>query len=377
MDGFDEREGWMEPDPGPQAETAKAKTERLLFVNPTTLHGLEVPVRKWIVPEWLPVGHVTLNYGDGGTGKTLLSQELMTSCATGRPWCGLAVERCKSLGLFAEDDESELHRRQSSICDAYGVSFADLSDMRWASGIGRDNLLVTFGADGRAVLTPRFAELKAAALDFGARLVVIDTAADTFGGCENDRNQVRQFVGRALNDLAQAIAGAVLLNAHPSRSGLSATGDLDGGSTGWSNSARSRWSLARVKDDGNGSGVDPNERTLTRRKANYSTIGDTIKLRWEAGVLVRADVPSTLKRRAVEDVFVQLLDRLSASGVRLSEKRNAGNYAPAYMARQPDRGEFGRRDFEQAMHILIAAGRIKVVTYRRAGHDAQALARAE
>jgi putative DNA primase/helicase len=71
--------------------------------------------------------------------------------------------------------------------------------------------------------TDRLDELTRAALDFQATLVVVDTAADTFGGNENDRNQVRQYIGAGLNRLAQSLdggnGGAVLLNAHPSRRG--------------------------------------------------------------------------------------------------------------------------------------------------------------
>jgi RecA-family ATPase len=48
----------------------------------------------------------------------------------------------------------------------------------------------------------------------GARLVPLDTAADLFGGNENDRSQVRRFIG-LLNYLAIEIDGAVLLTNIP------------------------------------------------------------------------------------------------------------------------------------------------------------------
>src|SRR6202044_3743954 len=134
-----------------------------------------------------------------------------------------------SLGYFCEDDEAELHRRQAAICAAYGVSIGDLGAMRWVSGVGQDNDLMKFDLDG-AFTTPLYASIRKAAIEHDARLVVLDTAADVFGGNENDRHQVRRFIGQ-LNQLAIDIRGAVLLNAHPSRAGL-ATGNLDGGSTG-------------------------------------------------------------------------------------------------------------------------------------------------
>lgn len=81
--------------------------EPMRIIDPCSLQGLIVPERQWIVQDWLPVGYTTALYGDGGTGKTLLAQQLMTSCTTGCPWLGLAVQRCKVLGLFCEDDEDE------------------------------------------------------------------------------------------------------------------------------------------------------------------------------------------------------------------------------------------------------------------------------
>ena len=111
-------------------------------------------------------------------------------------------------------------------------------------------------ARGVGELTPFHSHVLEAALDLEARLVIVDTAADTFGGNENDRSQVRQFVSRALGSIAQKINGAVLLCAHPSRSGLS-SGEGDGGSTGWSNAFRSRLYLrAPAIEDGASPGVE-------------------------------------------------------------------------------------------------------------------------
>ncbi len=112
-DGPDDRDV---TDPSTPA-TAKPAPAGFSPIDPTTWHGVAVPEREWIVQDWLPVGHVTLLYGDGGVGKTLLAQQLMTSCATGSPWCGLAVQKCRVFGMFCEDDADELHRRQAAILD--------------------------------------------------------------------------------------------------------------------------------------------------------------------------------------------------------------------------------------------------------------------
>ena len=282
--------------------------------------------------------------------------------------------QCRSLAVFCEDDQAELHRRQAAICAGYGVSMADLEPMRWVSGVGQDNTLMAFDPGGAEDVTRFYHAVKKAALAHGAKLLVLDTAADLFAGNENDRHQVRRFIGQ-LNALAIEINGAVLLNAHPSRSGM-ASGNLDGGSTGWSNSVRSRWSLARPVADGDAE-PDINGRILTRRKANYASIGDDIKLRWTEGVLVSTATAwaTAAERAAVESVFMTLLDRFTKEERRVTNSPNAGNFAPREFAKDPARNGFKRKDFEIAMASLFAKGVIRMKVYGRSGDARQQIAR--
>lgn len=353
-------------------KSADKPFQPLRTVDPTSLFGLHVPQREWIVQDWLPSGAVTANYADGGIGKTQLAQQLQTSGATGKPWLGLRVEPCRSFGLYCEDDEGELHRRQDAINRQYGICFGDLADMRWASGTGEDNVLIRFERDGEAFMTPRFNELIKQAQDFKARLLIIDTAADTFGGNENDRGQVRQYISNALAKAARDIKGAVLVNAHPSRTGLS-SGNLDGGSTGWNNSVRSRWSLARPTDEEGREVLTSPERILTRRKANYSSVGDTIKIKWDDGVLIANEaaggsfVDAISKTLGAEMAFLDLLAKCKDLNMNLSSVPNASNYAPRIFAKRTDAGGHTKREFEGAMNRLFSARKITMEAYGRSG----------
>ena len=264
------------------ADEDEVVTELPLIISPAELQG-RPPEREWIVPEWIPCGVVTGLYGDGGLGKSLLALQLQTATALGKPWLGLPAESVTSLGVYCEDSKDELWRRQEGINLSYGVGRSSLEKAHWLPRLGENNLLMTFGRSGVGEFTPFHGHVVTAALDLKASLVIVDTAADTFGGNENDRNHVRQFVSRALGSIALRIMGAVLLCAHPSRAGLN-SGEGDGGSTGWSNAFRSRLYLrAPASDDGEPQ--DPNARLLERRKANYAARNDEVRLRWRGGVI--------------------------------------------------------------------------------------------
>jgi RecA-family ATPase len=339
------------------------------YFDPINLQGVPVPVRRWLVPDWIPFQTVTGLYGDGGVGKSLLAQQLLTATALNQKWIGLQTMPVKSLGVFCEDPHDELHMRQYNINLHYDCEFADLADMRWLERFGEDNVLMDFNG-GHGNTTKFFDEVLVTAKEFGAQLVIIDTVADTFGGNENDRNQVRQFIQVALGQIAREIDGCVVALAHPSRSGL-ASGSGDSGSTGWNNSFRSRAFLSEP-EVAQGEVPDPNARTLQRKKANYALRDDTIDLRWNNGVLIpiAADtgIIASINRRSAERVFLDLLAALTAENRHVSESKHSGNFAPRVFANRPDREKYKQEDFHGAMERLFAQRRIIVEEYGRA-HD--------
>ncbi len=248
----------------------------------SAFEGVPIPERRWLVPDWIPQGQVTLLGGDGGMGKSLLSQQLMTALALGRDWLGLPLEGRKVFGLFCEDDEDELHRRQALINQHYGCAFADLEmNMAWVSMVGIGAELGNFSQYEAPQPSDVYHRLVATATKFGASLVVIDSLHDVFTGNENNRIHARWFI-RLLQDLAQGIDGAVVLTAHPSLSGRG-SGTGESGSTAWNNAVRSRLYLERPPGEVS---ADEPERILTRKKSNYSRQGDSLTLNWHDGVFV-------------------------------------------------------------------------------------------
>lgn len=354
----------------------KARLTRihLDIIDPLTLHGRAVPERDWVVPGWIPSGHVTMLAGDGGTGKTLLAMQLMTAAATGVTWLGSAVKRCKTLGVFCEDDADELHRRQADINRHFGIDFADLEDMRWMSRVGVESSLVNFHGPGEwGSPSDFYGRIMDLALSIGAQLVVLDSLHDLFDGDENRRPEARRFIAH-LRTLAIEAEAAVVLTSHPSRSGRG-DGSGESGSTAWNNAVRSRIYLTR--DDGD----DHDARALKRMKANYSSINDRIRVAWRDGVFVAESSETTLmaglRQRNAETVFLDMLDQMEREGRSVSDSSRAGNYAPRIFAGRPGRQGLKVEDFRRAMENLFAAGKVRVGEHGRSGHRRKRIERAE
>ena len=120
--------------------------------------------------------------------------------------------------------------------------------------------------DGRAGIlspTPLMIKIEEQIAKIKPVMVAIDASADVYGGDENVRPQVRQFLS-FLRRLAQKYNTAIILISHPSLSGM-ASGSGTSGNTAWNNSVRSRIYVEPVKTEKNEE-PDPMLRRLTVKK---------------------------------------------------------------------------------------------------------------
>ena len=275
----------LENGPAKQYSKKIASSEDIQFLDMSDWDE-KPPQREWIIQDWLPKGYVTAIYGDGGVGKSLLVQQLMTCLASGKPWLDLMLKKQRVYGLLCEDDDKELRIRQYHINKNLGLKMKDIRpNLRLVSRVGMNNLLMTFDGKDTGQLSEFFDNLLNSIMEFQPTLIVLDTAADLFGGNENNRAHVRQFVQNACARLARETNGSVLLCAHPSDSGLK-MGTGKGGSTAWNNTVRSRWYLQQTNDED----TPTSWRYLSRKKANYSASGDDMVISWENGSFVTVDV---------------------------------------------------------------------------------------
>jgi RecA-family ATPase len=369
-DGFREAsDRWERGEPRQEPQQRGLPTIGTL--SPVDWTGKEAPAYDWMVEGCFLRGTVAMMSGDGGLGKSLLMQQLLTAAAVGRPWLGLDTQPARGYAFFCEDDEGELHRRQERINDHYEVSYAELGGVRYASRVGQENVLVEF--DRRTDQPRRMPLFDALAEDVKrhqAQIVVLDTLADVFAGNEIVRNQVRRFV-TALRKLAMEIQGVIILTAHPSLSGM-ATGSGISGSTAWNNSVRSRIYLTKPKSNDEEE-EDHNERLLRTMKNNQGPFGGALRLRWRDGVFVRSDMVSSsldlVGRLDLIGAVLKAVEDLCRTGTRMSPDKFARTYVVTALAGQPSLRPYTRGQVESAKDALLADGRLVQTTIKRDRKD--------
>ena len=266
----------------------------------------EPPRREWLIRGWLPRGRLAAVYGRGEAGKSRLTLQVAHAVACGGPvlsWdpdvSGADAVRGdvpevtgggRVLLVTWEDEAAEVRRRWR-MAHAAGAVDTDrmpaeiaILDMRrhgagplWGphgKGSGHVSTRGEWTKAGRRVL----------AMLPGCDLAVLDPLASAYACSEIDRALVRGFAAR-LDAEAEAAGCAVMLSAHPSRTGEK-EGSAESGSTDWRNAVRSRWVLGpgRTAHDARGAGKDGKDKQLdapclTLDKASYAPGSGRVWLR--------------------------------------------------------------------------------------------------
>ena len=252
--------------------------EQMLGLDWTDMEKINVPPRKWFVKNWLSAdkGYTVLFTGQGGTGKSSLILELLRSLATGEKFLGMDIERgAKSMYVSCEESESELARRVQNLKIGRRVPEGVI---RIISRLGKDNLFCTVDKFSHLHVENFYKELKGSAEEFFGRdggVLVLDTLSDIFGGDENNRNHVAQFVKHQLNRLGQDLNVTIIVVAHPGKSNKGYSG-----SSTWEGAFRCRWELNYARENELNGLL-----TLTLAKSNMARAGEQLLLKNEGGIL--------------------------------------------------------------------------------------------
>jgi archaellum biogenesis ATPase FlaH len=256
------------------------------------LRTASLPAPEFVIDPLIPRGHLTLFGGHGGTGKSTVALAMGAHVASGRPWAGFQTQAGRVLFLSFEDREDLVLWRLRAIqleCNLNLFSIEANLEVIDASASGPMMVEISQSGARRVVETTEGGRLRARIEAGKFDLVIIDNASDAFGGNENDRQQVRQFVKHCAG---LAFTGAVVLLAHVDKSAAryGSSGNSYSGSTAWHNSARSRIAL---RDD-----------EICQEKLNVGkAYQGVVALTWRGPVPVPAGAgdPTTAQREADED----------------------------------------------------------------------------
>ena len=338
----------VEPEP-------KAGREALDWAH---LSMLEPPPRRWAIKGWFGFGHTTLLVGQGGIGKTLLAQQLASCLSVGQAFIDECTEPHKVLMWACEDDHDELWRRQIAISRWMKMGLEEYAgNLQIIPRHGLDNALVS-NEYGKLISTPTLGVLKEQAHDEKAKIVILDNAAQLFGGSENDRHSVTAF----LNWLAGALQGmAVMLLAHPSRG----SGSEFSGSSAWENVARTRLYLGASLPDQKGEDEPQADvRYLSRRKSNYSN-KDWRRCTYRDGVLVPDEIEAqggivgVLRTAKAERVVLEGLRKLEQMGVYATDSATSPRFLPRIFKDYSMTDGLSRNELADGMRRLMMDGKVE------------------
>ena len=343
----------------PNGEALKALPARSPL-DWTALESQDPPKREWALEHWLPRHHASLLAGRGGIGKTLLAQHLGTAMAIQRNYVDEVKTRLNVLLWAGEDDAGELHRRQIPICAHFGINLSDLRDAFFVQSYESVDITLAGSIFGALQPTRMMEELTEQINDYSIDYVFLDNIARIYGGNENDRHQVTQF----LSWLSAACkpAGVCVLG-HPAKG----TGSEYSGSTAWEGAVRARLYLSDRLPDAPLDDDEPpaeNVRYISRRKSNYSP-NDWRKLDMVGGLLVAEQQTYEPEARQVSGEFAQdivrrALRQLTAMKLTCNQSTRSPEYFPKLASQYMLLDKLTEKRFGAIMRELIKAGEISV-----------------
>ena len=223
--------------------------------------------REWLIHQWLPANTVTMFTGDGGAGKSWLTLQAVCQITCGFRDAFLNPDytitspadydddpRTPKPVVFAtyEDEPAEIKRRLQAlasgmrwIADSMETvrDYVHIVDMRgigsvWGPGLG--NHISNTGD-----LLPAGEDLRSICEEKNARLLIMDPLSGAFGGNENDRSAVYDFVS-SFRRWGDEVHCAVLAIGHLPKGAESRAAGFSG-STAWEASVRSMWKIEKKK----------------------------------------------------------------------------------------------------------------------------------
>lgn len=237
-------------------------------LQPIAWEDIETIEREWIIPNWLPANTVTMFTGKGGAGKSWLTLQLLCNITSKAPmgaWGDTSAEiqnisdyddsmqNTPQTIVFAtyEDEPAEIKRRLNALTASFEWVAKEqktiqqhfhIIDMRAVGSVWGPGPEKHISVTGELLRSGEALRSICERLD--AKLLVLDPLSGAFGGNENDRTAVYDFISsfRGWGDKAKC---AMLVIGHlPKTQGAGFSG-----STAWEASARAMWLLTKKETE--------------------------------------------------------------------------------------------------------------------------------
>ena len=172
--------------------------------NAATHHGsrlLEIPPRRWLVRDWLPLDAVVVLYAAPGVGKSFYALSLALEVASGGRWLGESLEAAPVLYVAAER-ATEIRDRAEAWTNYYGSRVPERFSVLappYPPQLSNASHLSTLCEMVR---------------DLGSRVVVLDTYAQMTLGLEENSSKDTGPILAALSKLRKATEGGLVLVVH-------------------------------------------------------------------------------------------------------------------------------------------------------------------
>ena len=330
-----------------------------------SMHELSLtppPPREALIENFMAHGkYLTLIYGAGGSGKSLLVMQMLRELSRRRTFLGLKPGgACRhlngaliSLEEPREDVQFRFHKQSTRIVDA--VMDTGAEEPVWCDLRGEDVEICRVEKGGVIVPGRGLESLIRVIRSAKSKVVVIDSLSRIFNGNENDRAAVTAF-GRVMDKLVEATGCHVILLAHTNKAG-----DFSG-SSAWAAICRQMFVITSEKIDGH------TIYTMTAEKTNEGERGAFVRYRFDDWYFVAVDDEEydRLKMTAGRSKSSDEIEAAEESMMELLEFHGEVQYKELQRLMKDQSFDKGSLDF--ALKSAIAGGR--VIDERRYSADA-------
>lgn len=206
----------------------------------------EIPARPWQIIGLMLAGYITALLAPPGVGKSLFGLVVGFLMAIGRPSIGRTLRNTGNvLYLNNEDDEDEIDRRVSAICQYHAIPFEELTGKLFTlSGYGGPFLIARQDEKNTVVAHPDKQRIIDFCLKHDIKSMIVDPFISTHDVPENDNTCIEKVMTE-YRAIAKATGASIMLIHHTSK-GMGLNSEAHAGDERFGRGASSLIGAARI-----------------------------------------------------------------------------------------------------------------------------------